>query len=119
MFYERFYMKAENAKTFVAQAAAKVIKANAIGSKTTWTTEDHMRACSEAIANVVDPQWKENDGELSERIRDVLADTYNVSAFTQYLEKKFQGTGHFVRTEKKAKTVNELDAMLDAALAAK
>jgi hypothetical protein len=112
-------MKTEYAKVFVGVAAAKVIKANALGSKTTWTTEDHLKACAESIANAVDPQWKENDAELSERVRDVLADTYNVSAFAQYLAKKFEGTGHFVRAEKKAKTVNELDAMLDAALAGK
>lgn len=109
-------MKAENAKPFVAIAAAKVAKANALGTKTTWTTEDHLRACAKAIATATDP---EHDDAYVDMIQDVLADTYNVSAFAQYLEKKFEGTGHYVRTAKKAKTVNELDAMLDAALAAK
>lgn len=109
-------MKTEYAKVFVGVAAGKVIKANGLGTKTTWTTEDHLRAMAKALAVATDP---EHDEAYVTLIQDVLADTYNVSAFAQYLAKKFEGSGHFVRAEKKAKTVNELDAMLDAALAGK
>ena len=109
-------MKTEYAKVFVTIAALKVLKANGLGTKTTWTTEDHLKAMAQAIADKTD---SEHDEAYVQMIQDVLADTYNVSAFSQYLAKKFDGTGHFVRSEKKAKTVNELDAMLDAALAGK
>lgn len=108
------FMKTEYAKVFVAVAAGKVIKANGLGTKTTWTTEDHLKAMAQCLAEVDVPAGADPQAIF----QDVLSDTYNVSAFAQYLAKKFEGTGHFVRSEKKAKTVNELDAMLDAALGA-
>lgn len=108
-------MKTEYAKVFVTIAAGKVVKAKELGSHTTWTTEDHLKAMAQCLAEADIP----SGADPAAIYRDVLADTYNVSAFAQYLAKKFEGTGHFVRAEKKAKTVNELDAMLDAALAGK
>lgn len=107
-------MNNENAKVFATAAAHKVQKANAIGSKTTWTTEDHLRAMAKCLADA-----EPKDGvQVEQQYYDIIQDCYNVSAFAQWLEKKFQGTGHFVRKDGKAKTVSALDAELDALLKA-
>lgn len=107
-------MKAENAKVFTAAAAVKVVKANALGSKTTWTTEDHLRALARCLADA-----EPSDGmSVEEQFYGIVSDCYNVSGFSQWLEKKFAGTGHYMRRDGKAKTVSELDAQMDAQLAA-
>lgn len=104
-------MKTENAKVFAAAAALKVQKANALGTKTTWTTEDHLRAMAKCLAEA------EPTEQTEEQYYGIIADCYNVSAFAQWLEKKFAGTGHFVRRDGKKQTVSELDALLDAEMA--
>lgn len=104
-------MKTENAKVFAAAAAAKVQKANALGTKTTWTTEDHLRAMAKCLADA-----EATEQATEEQFYGIISDCYNVSAFAQWLEKKFAGTGHFVRRDGKKQTVSELDALLDAAL---
>lgn len=107
-------MKTEYAKVFAASAAQKIVKANALGSKTTWTTEDHLRAMAQCLADA-EPM---DTMTVPEQFYGIIQDTYNVSAFSQWLEKKFAGTGHFVRRDGKKTTVSELDAMMDAQLAA-
>lgn len=103
-------MKTENGKAFVLAAAAKINKANALGTKTTWTTEDHLRALAKTLADA-EPQ-----DDLAAQFYDILADVYNMSAFQQWLEKKFAGSGHFVRRDMKSRTTtsSELENMLDA-----
>jgi hypothetical protein len=108
-------MKTEYARVFAASVVAKVAKANEIGSKTTWSTEDHLRAMATCLAEA-EPV---DNVTVAEQFYGIIDDTYNVSAFAQWLEKKFAGTGHYVRRDgKKAQTVSELDAMVDAQLAA-
>lgn len=108
-------MKTENGKAFIAAAAAKVIKANEMGTKTTWTTEDHLRALAKTLADA------EPKDDLSGQFYDILSDAYNMSAFSQWLEKKFAGTGHYVRKDQKSKTQtpSELEKMLDVMLSPK
>lgn len=107
-------MKTENAKVFAALAAAKVQKANAYGLKTTWSQDDQHKAMAKCLAQADVPPGADPEAVFFE----IVADTYNTSAFAQFLEKKFQGTGHFVRRDGKAKTVSALEAELDAAIAA-
>lgn len=105
-------MKTEYAKVFAAAAMQKVVKSNEVGTKTTWTTEDHLRALATCLSQKEVPT-----GDGQPEFYEVLSDCYNVSAFAQFLEKKFQGTGHFVRRDGKKQTVSELDAMFDAQIA--
>jgi hypothetical protein len=107
-------MKTEYAKVFAALAVEKVNRANAMGTKTTWTTEDHNRALAKCLAEADIPADVKPEAVFYE----VIADVSNPSAFGQFLEKKFAGTGHFVRKDGKAKTVSALESELDAALAA-
>lgn len=101
-------MDAKYIKPFVARVASKVKNADALGTKTTWTTEDHLRSVAEVLAEIDIP-----DGtNPADAFHAVLSDTYNVSAFAQYLEKKFAGTGHFVRRD--GKKVPSTDAFAAA-----
>lgn len=100
----------KDAKTIAAFAAAvkaKVEKAEAIGSKTTWTTDDHLAALAKAIATAVDPQHDEAFVELA---LGVLKDAYNISAFQQTLAKvpAFVAKGHFQRESVKQATASDL-----------
>lgn len=105
-------MKTEYARVFAASAAQKVVNANALQMKTTWTQEDHHKAMAKVLAEV-----EITPGANPEQVfYDVVSECYNTSAFAQFLEKKFQGTGHFVRRDGKAKTVSGLEAELDAAM---
>jgi hypothetical protein len=104
-------MKDANAnKVFAAAVAAKVKKANELGLKTTWSQEDHHRAMAQVLAEAdvppgVDPK---------QLYFELIQDCYNTSAFGHFLEKKFAGTGHFVRRDGKAKTVSAFEAELAA-----
>lgn len=99
-------MKAEYQKMFALAVAAKVAAADAIGSKTTWTTRDHLAVLADLLTNV----------EKAVAL-DVLQECYNVSAFAQSLEKvpSFKAAGHFQRTGKGTPKLDELIAMLDSA----
>lgn len=101
-------MKAEYQTVFVAAVAAKVKSAEALGSKTTWTTRDHLAVLAGLLANV----------EQAKAL-DVLQECYNVSAFAQSLEKvpAFKAAGHFQRTGKGTPTLDGLIASLQAATA--
>jgi hypothetical protein len=100
-------MKNETAiRVFASVVKAKVEKADAMGTKTSWTTEDHLRALAETLAQTDVPS---GEGQPSGIFYEILADGYNISAFQQALEKipQFAAKGHFQRTEKKgAKSAN-------------
>lgn len=102
-------MKAEYQVMFAAAVAAKVKMADSIGSKTTWTTQDHLNALAQLIADKV--------GCEAAPVLDILRECYNVSAFAQSLEKvpAFKAAGHFQRTGKGTPTLDSLIAMLDSA----
>ena len=90
-------MNSKYLNTFMTVVKSKVEGAQALGSKTTWGTQDHLDALAKTI--------EANPGEL----RTVLTECYNISAFQQTLEKAFAGKGHFVRTGgKKGQSPSEL-----------
>jgi hypothetical protein len=107
-------MKQEYANVFAMRAVAKVEKAKGMGSKTTWSTDDHLAAMAECLAKVDVPAGK----DAAEVFESVLKETYNVSAFAQYLAKRYDGTGHFVRSEKKAVKADAFSDALSAQIAA-
>lgn len=104
-------MKTEYQQVFSVAVVAKVKQAEAIGSKTTWTTRDHLAVLTELCANAQGDKAK---------IADVLTECYNVSAFAQTLEKveAFKKAGHFQRSAKGTPTLDSLLASLNAAAAA-
>ena len=78
-------MKASYMAVFTAAVIAKVNAANGLGTKTTWSTKDHL----DTLAKVIEAN--------PTQVRDVLGECYNVSAFQQTLAKMFKSTGHFQR----------------------
>ena len=90
--------KAEIERKFAETAMAKVSKANALGSKTSWTMEDHSAAAIECLVAI---------GGNREQIEAAWPVLYNQSAMAQKLEKAFEGTGHFARTSRKEKVASE------------
>ena len=92
-------------KTLADAVKAKVLRADGLGTKTTWDTSDHLAALAKAVALATDP---EHDEAYVGVILDVLKDGYNISGFQQVLEKAYEKQGHFQRTSKKAQTPNEL-----------
>jgi hypothetical protein len=107
-------MNASNSKIFGEAAVAKMMKANAVGTKTTWTTEDHLRCVAECCEQADIPP----DRKPADVFYEIISDCYNVSAFAKWLEGKYGKTGHYIRSEKRGQTVSELDAACDAAMAA-
>lgn len=107
------YMKNETAiKVFASAVKAKVEKADAMGTKTSWTTEDHLRALADTLAQTDVPN---GENQPSGVFYEILSDAYNISAFQQALEKipQYAAKGHFQRAEKKgAKSANALYAAL-------
>ena len=87
-----------NAKIFADAVRAKVRLAEANGTKTSWSTEDHLKAMAKAI---------EEDGGVSTLA--VLEDTYNISGFQQKLAKTFESAGHFQRRREKQKKISSDD----------
>lgn len=98
-------MKAEYLKVFAPKVHAKMSAADAIGSKTTWTTRDHLSALAELVA-----------GKEQAQALDILTECYNVSAFQQTLAKAYKTTGHFQRDGKQQ--LSSIVAELTAAVAA-
>lgn len=99
-------------KVFASAVKAKVERADAMGTKTSWTTEDHLKALAETLAQTDVPT---GEGQPAGIFYEILADGYNISAFQQALEKipAYAAKGHFQRTEKKgAKSANALYAAL-------
>lgn len=98
-------MKAEYLKVFAPVVHAKMSAADAIGSKTTWTTRDHLGALATLI-----------EGKDKAAALDVLTECYNVSAFQQTLAKAYKATGHFQRDGKAtlSSTIAELQAAVGA-----
>lgn len=100
-------MKAENQKVFAGLVLAKMQKSEAIGSKASWGQQDHLVAMAACLEAADIPS-----GTLPSVVfREVLADVYNTSAFCQYLEEKFEKSGHFQR-EKKGK-VKSTDSFME------
>ncbi len=109
-------MNTENAKVFVALAVAKSKRSDGLGTKASWTTADHLSAMAGCLAQADIPAGQEPEAVF----KAVLEDTYNQSAFAQWLDKKFKMTGHFQRKPRaEGQTVSELDAMLSAELTRK
>lgn len=94
-----------NNTVFAAHVKAKVEKADAMGTKTSWDTADHLKALAEALATADVPPGTEPKMVFLE----ILEDGYNISGFAQMLEKipAFAAKGHFQRTAKKAQTPSE------------
>lgn len=97
---------ATNIAAFSAAVKAKVERADALGTKTSWDTADHNSALAKAIATATDP---EHDEEYVKLILEVLQDGYNISGFQQMLSKipAYAAKGHFQRTSTKVPTTNE------------
>ena len=100
-------MKTQYEKVFVVHVGKALERAKALGAMATWTTEKHLDALAEVVA-----QAAADGGETG--IRDALGECYNVSAFQQMLAKKFVATGHFQREGRKsaAEAVDDVFAEL-------
>ena len=96
-------MKAEYLKVFAPAVLAKMASADAIGSKTSWATSDHLAALAKLITS-------KSEAEAL----DILQACYNVSAFQQTLAKAYKSTGHFQRDS--AKGLSSVIASLHAAV---
>ena len=106
----------KNANTlavFAAAVKAKVEKADALGTKTTWDTSDHLSALAKALGEADIPSGIEPEKVFL----DILEDGYNISGFQQQLAAvpAYSAKGHFQRSSKKAPTVNALYAALGVA----
>lgn len=101
-------MKAEYEKIMASAVATQLKKANDLGIKASWSTQHHLNA----VADVLAEHGGTREGALS-----VLTECYNVSAFQQMLAKKFAPSGHFQREGKKtsAEAVDSFLAMVEAA----
>lgn len=97
-----------NVSVFAAAVKAKVANADAINSKTSWDTADHLKALAQALATVEIPAG----GEPATAFLEILEDGYNTSAFQAVLEKAYAKTGHFARKGGKATTPSALYAAL-------
>lgn len=104
-------MKTEYQQVFSVAVMAKVKAAEAMQSKTSWTTRDHLGVLADLLVGCTSDKAK---------INDVLSECYNVSAFAQTLEKveAFKKSGHFQRTGKGTPTLDSLLASLSAAATA-
>lgn len=104
-------MKTEYQQVFSVAVMAKVKAADAIGSKTSWTTQDHLGVLTDLCVTA---------GSDKAKVAEVLKDCYNVSAFAQTLEKveAFKKSGHFQRSSKGTPTLDSLLASLNAAATA-
>lgn len=100
-------MNNQNAKIFTEAVKAKVEKSNSLGTKSSWSTEDHLKAMAQAV---------EQDGGVNTLA--VLADTYNISGFQQKLAKAFESTGHFQRRREKNISSDDLISQLARELGA-
>ena len=100
-------MNNQNAKIFTEAVKAKVEKSNSLGTKSSWSTEDHLKAMAQAV---------EQDGGVSTLA--VLTDTYNISGFQQKLAKAFEPTGHFQREKQKKISSDDLISQLAKELGA-
>jgi hypothetical protein len=99
---------------FAEAVKARVEKSTALGTKATWSMEDHLNVATKVVMKAVgiDPE----DKEVYDMLRGVVQATYNHSAFAQRLEKAFEKTGHFQRDRKAPKTVDDAIAQLAASL---
>lgn len=102
---------------FAEAVKARVEKSVALGTKATWSMEDHLNVATRIIMKEVgiDPQ----DAEVFGSLREVVQATYNHSAFAQRLEKAFEKTGHFQREGRKPRSVDDALAALAAGLEGK
>lgn len=93
-------MKTEYMKVFAGRVAQKIKQAESMGSKTTWTTQDHLDALATLITDAVGESEISTIRKMS--VLDILKECYNVSAFTQMLAKEptFKAAGHFQRGER-------------------
>lgn len=95
-----------NNTVFASAVKAKVEQADAMGTKTSWDTRDHLKALAEALATVEIKPGVEPAAAFLE----ILEDGYNISGFAQMLEKipAFVAKGHFQRAgARKAQTPSE------------
>lgn len=112
-------MKTEYEKVMLDAVKAKLAKAQELGIKASWTTQDHLRAVAKVIVETV-PQVNDESADvskLSDSVFDALSETYNVSAFQQKLAKVFEKSGHFQREGRKS-VAQEADELVKLALAA-
>jgi hypothetical protein len=89
-------MNAKNEAVFAKAVAAKIEKSKALGSKATWSTEDHLKALAECVTE---------DGGVDTLA--VLQDAYNISGYQQVLARTFAKTGHFQRDARGVKETSE------------
>lgn len=96
-----------NVEAFASAVKAKVERAEALGTKTTWDTDDHLKALAKSVAMATDP---EHDDAYVESILEVLRDGYNVSQFAQMLAKvpAYAAKGHFQRGQRGPTSANEM-----------
>lgn len=108
-------MNGANQKVFAGLVLAKIRKSEAIGSKASWGQQDQLSA----MADCLDAADIPPGAKPAIYFRDILADTYNTSAWCQYLEEKFAASGHFQREKKgKVKTTDFFMEELDRQRAA-
>lgn len=111
-------MKTEYEKVMLEAVKSKLAKAQELGIKASWTTQDHLRTVALVIAAQIPHSGKTDaDSEHLPAIFDALSETYNVSAFQQKLAKVFEKSGHFQREGRKS-VAQEADELVKMALAA-
>jgi hypothetical protein len=90
----------------------RLAKSKAIKAKATWSTDDHRRMMAAVLVGEL------NLVGLESKIFAILEQIDNASAFQAQLETRYLGTGHFQRKASTARPLEELEAELDAVIAA-
>ena len=102
-------MNKQNDGIFTKHVAARLEKAKTLGINATWRTEDHLSALAESIWIALDiAHGEQTDERFLGLILETLEECYNVSQYQQMLARRFKGTTHFQRAEKKS-TAEALD----------
>lgn len=97
-------MKDANIKRIFGLAVkAKVEKADANGTKTSWDTADHLATLAKALAQADIPAGAEPEAVFLA----VIEDAYNISAYQQLLATAFKEKGHFQRETKKRESTGD------------
>ena len=95
-------MKAENQKVFQARVAKKLAKSRENGTIASWSNTDHFEAMAECLANVE----IEAGQDPVDAFYQVVADTYNVSAYQKHLNAMSESLKlqpHFITAKQGAK----------------
>ena len=102
-------MDKENVEKMIKSAVLlRVKKSVELGSKATWTAEDHHRM----MAGVCEAATRDETLTIDQWV-ELLKQISNHSALAQKLEKMFAGSGHFERKSKDSRKFEDVMAELE------